>query len=177
MQHLIVGRSAAGLGRLLLAASGAAVSLLLLAGLLPGSVSLPVDAPLRAGLIAGGVLLGVGAMINGGCYLGSVLYLGTGNLNFLFTLAGIGLGLRATAALFPASIGVASGLRMASGPAWIVGVCVCATVIVLLTRRSTSPAGGWHCWQGCWPDSCTHGTPAGATVDSCNRCCRGASVS
>jgi len=140
MQQLVVGRSASGLGRLLLAASGAALSLLLLAGLLPGSVWLPVDAPLRAGLIAGGALLGLGAMINGGCYLGSVLYLGTGNLNFLFTLAGIGIGLRATAALFPASIGVTSGLRMASGPVWIVGVCVCVVVIVLLIRtdRSTS---------------------------------------
>ena len=134
MQQLVVGRSASGLGRLLLAASGAALSLLLLAGLLPGSVWLPVDAPLRAGLIAGGALLGLGAMINGGCYLGSVLYLGTGNLNFLFTLAGIGIGLRATAALFPASIGVTSGLRMASGPVWIVGVCVCVVVIVLLIR-------------------------------------------
>jgi len=89
---------------------------------------------LRAGVIAGGLLLGLGAMINGGCYLGSVLYLGTGNLNFLFTLAGIGAGLRAMAALFPASIGVTSGLRMASGPVWIAGVCVCAMVIVLLMR-------------------------------------------
>lgn len=134
MQQLVVGRSASGLGRLLLAASGAGLSLLVLAGFLPGSVWLPVDAPLRAGLIAGGALLGLGAMINGGCYLGSVLYLGTGNLNFLFTLAGIGIGLRATAALLPASIGVTSGLRMASGTAWIVGACAFAVAIVLLMR-------------------------------------------
>lgn len=142
MQQLVVGRSASGLGRLLLAASGAALSLLLLAGLLPGSVWLPVDAPWRAGLVAGGVLLGLGAMINGGCYLGSVLYLGTGNLNFLFTLAGIGIGLRATAAFFPASLGVTSGLRMASGPAWIVGVCAFAVLIVLLVRTDRI-AGRW----------------------------------
>ena len=136
MQQLVVGRSASGLGRLLLATSGAGLSLLLLAGLLPGSVWLPVDAPLRAGLIAGGALLGLGALINGGCYLGSVLYLGTGNLNFLFTLAGIGIGLRAMAALFPASIGVTSGLHMASGLAWITGVCVCALAILLLIRTN-----------------------------------------
>ena len=142
MQQLVVGRSASGLGRLLLAAGGAAVSLLLLAGLLPASVWLPVDAPLRAGLIAGGALLGLGAMINGGCYLGSVLYLGTGNLNFLFTLAGIGAGLRVMASLFPASIGVVSGLRMASGPAWIVGVCAFAAVIVML-MRANHIAGRW----------------------------------
>ena len=136
MQQLVVDRSASGLGRLLLAASGAALSLLLLAGLLPGSVWLPVDAPLRAGLIAGGALLGLGAMINGGCYLGSVLYLGTGNLNFLFTLLGIGVGLRATAALWPASLGVTSGLRMASGPVWIVGACTFAALIVLMMRTN-----------------------------------------
>jgi uncharacterized protein len=142
MQQLVVGRSASGLGRLLLATSGAAVSLLLLAGLLPGSVWLPVDAPFRAGLIAGGALLGLGAMINGGCYLGSVLYLGTGNLNFLFTLAGIAVGMRATAMLFPGSIGVTSGLRMAAGPIWIIGVCSFAVVVILL-MRTRRIAGCW----------------------------------
>ena len=90
VQQFIVRHETEGLRGLALAAGGAGLSLLLLAALLPQSVSLPADSPLQFGVLTGGMLLGLGAMINGGCYLGSVLYVGTGNLNFLFTLAGIG---------------------------------------------------------------------------------------
>ena len=52
-------------------------------------VQMPGEGATPAGAITGGLLLGFGALINGGCYLGSVLYLGSGNLNFLLTLVGI----------------------------------------------------------------------------------------
>jgi hypothetical protein len=134
VQQLVVGRDASGLRQLALAASAAGLSLLVLAVLLPQHVSLPADAPLRFGVVAGGVLLGLGAMANGGCYLGSVLYLGTGNLNFLFTLAGIGLGLHAAMTLLPASSAALSGLRMVMGRGWFLALGGFALAIVVTAR-------------------------------------------
>ena len=133
-QALATGNSA-GLERLALAACGAGLSLLLLAGLLPDRVWLPNDAHFHLGLIVGGVLLGLGAMINGGCYLGSVLYLGTGNLNFLFTLLGIGLGLRGAARWSPLPVASSPLLRMAMGHLWMLGLGLFALIIVVLIRR------------------------------------------
>jgi sulfur transporter len=135
MQQAVATGNFAGLERLALAASGAGLSLLLLAGLLPGQVWLPNEMHVHPGLLAGGVLLGLGAMINGGCYLGSVLYLGTGNLNFLFTLLGIGVGLRAAAAWSPLPFAAAPVLRMAMGALWLLGLGLFAVISVVLMRR------------------------------------------
>jgi uncharacterized protein len=135
VQQAVATGNFAGLERLALAACGAGLSLLLLAGLLPDRVWLPNDAHFHLGLIAGGVLLGLGAMINGGCYLGSVLYLGTGNLNFLFTLLGLGLGLRAAAAWSPLPFAATPMLRMAMGYLWLLGLGLFALIIVVLIRR------------------------------------------
>jgi uncharacterized protein len=132
MQHAVVARDYAGLERLLIAASGAGVSLLLLAGLRSDRVWLPIDAHFHLGIITGSVLLGLGALVNGGCYLGSVLYLGTGNLNFLFTLIGIGLGLRAAAALAPLPALATPGLHMAMGHLWLAGLVLFALIIAVL---------------------------------------------
>lgn len=142
MQQLIVGHDTAGLRKLALAASAAGLGLLLFAGLLPDRVSLPADSPLRFGVVAGGVLLGVGAMINGGCYLGSVLYLGTGNLNFLFTVTGIGLGLRVAMSLLPTTFVAMSGLRMVMGPGWFIGLAGFLLAIVVL-MRGRRPVSAW----------------------------------
>ena len=133
MQQLVATRNYSGLERLLLAASGAGVLLLVLAGVAPGTVLLPGAAPFHAGIIAGGALLGVGALLNGGCYLGSVLYLGSGNLNFLFTLAGIGLGARGAEILTLRASGTPSP-QLAMGPIWIAGAIGFALVILLLAR-------------------------------------------
>ena len=142
VQQALVARDYAGLRRLALAACGAGVVLLLLAGLRPGEVLLPGPVPFHAGIISGGLLLGAGALLNGGCYLGSVLYLGSGNLNFLFTLAGIGAGVRATELLtwFPDS--AATMPRTAMGPLWMFGAVGFALVIaaLLLPRRRSTAA-------------------------------------
>ncbi len=136
MQQAVVARDYSGIERLLLAASGAGVLLLVFAGVAPVTVLLPGAAPFHAGIIVGGVLLGLGALINGGCYLGSVLYLGSGNLNFLFTLAGIGLGARVAeaGALLPAAATPAA--RMATGFVWLGGLFGFALIIFMLTRRA-----------------------------------------
>lgn len=142
MQQVVTARNFSGLERLLLAASGAGVILLLSAGLVSGAVLLPGAAPFHAGIIAGGLLLGLGALLNGGCYLGSVLYLGSGNLNFLFTLAGIGCGARAAESLALLPAAAASAPRAAMGPIWIAGVIFFALIIVVLTRRD-GQKGRW----------------------------------
>jgi len=140
VQQAVVARNYAGLQRLALAASSAGVVLLLLAGLARGAVLLPGAVPFHAGVIIGGMLLGAGALLNGGCYLGSVLYLGSGNLNFLFTLAGIGVGARVSEALALFPGGGAAGPRMAMDAAWIAGLTGFAVLIILLLRRARTAA-------------------------------------
>ena len=122
LQQLILAQRYDGLLRLLLAASGAGVTLLLLAGLAPGRVLLPAESATQAGALTGGLLLGLGALINGGCYLGSVLYLGSGNLNFLQTLVGIAGGEYAGSLASGLAMPAAGSLRMSMGPAWIAGM-------------------------------------------------------
>ena len=138
MQELIAARQLSGLLRLLLAASGAGVALLLLAGLAPGRVLLPGESGAYAAAIAGGLLLGVGALINGGCYLGSVLYLGSGNLNFLLTLFGIALGGWFSGYAAAAAMPTISALRMSVGPAWIAGLAGFLLIIVMALSRARS---------------------------------------
>lgn len=142
VQQFIIGRDLAGLNRLLLAAGGAGLMLLLLAGLAPDHVLLPARAPLHSGVFIGGLLLGLGALINGGCYLGSVLYLGTGNLNFLFTLAGIALGLHETASILTGTVSTETGLRMSMGAEWLSGV-VGFAALILFAMRTQRLAERW----------------------------------
>jgi uncharacterized protein len=142
VQRVMSMRDYSGVQRLALAASGAGVVLLALAGIAPGSVLLPAALPFHAGVVAGGVLLGLGALVNGGCYLGSVLYLGSGNVNFLLTLAGIAAGARVAEALALLPAGGAAGARIAMGHAWIAGTLLFALLAVLLLWRAR-PASRW----------------------------------
>jgi len=141
LQQLIDVRQYDGLLRLLLAASGAGVALLLLAGLVPGQVLLPGEMAGLAGAIAGGLLLGLGALVNGGCYLGSVLYLGSGNLNFLLTLVGIAGGEFLSTAATGIALPAEANLRMSMGPAWIAGAAGFSLVIAFGLFRARSGAG------------------------------------
>ena len=139
LQQLIHARRADGLLHLLLAMSGAGVTLLLLAGLAPGRVLLPADMLALGGAIAGGLLLGLGALINGGCYLGSVLYLGSGNLNFLLTLVGIAGGEFLSAALGGTALPASAPLRMSMGPLWIAGAAGFMLIILYVMWRGRGP--------------------------------------
>jgi len=138
LQQLIMARRYDGLLRLLLAASGAGVTLLLLAGLAPGRVLLPAESATQAGAITGGFLLGLGALVNGGCYLGSVLYLGAGNLNFLLTLVGIAGGEYAGSPASGMAMATGPSLRMSMSPAWIAGTAGFILVILLVLVRARS---------------------------------------
>lgn len=101
VERLVVRREARGLLGIGIAIAWSGVVLLGLATLVPGGVSLPADHALSWTLIAGGVLVGIGSTINGGCFVGSIVRAGAGNLNFVATLAGIGLGMRALEMLSP----------------------------------------------------------------------------
>ncbi len=93
VERLVVRRRADGLLGLGVAVSWSGVVLLGLAALNPNVVRLPIDFGLSPALIAGAIVMGVGSAINGGCFVGSVVRAGSGNLNFLATLVGIGLGM------------------------------------------------------------------------------------
>jgi uncharacterized protein len=88
IRMLILERRATGVAGLALATSAAGLVLLLAAHLWPAAVSLPQRLAVTPAILSGGALLGLGALCNGGCYLGSVAYLGRGDGNYLFTLAG-----------------------------------------------------------------------------------------
>jgi len=140
VQRAMLARDYSGLQRLVLAASGAGLVLLLFAGFAPGTVLLPAAGTVRAGVFVGGALLGLGALVNGGCYLGSVLYLGSGNVNFLLTLAGIGAGARAAEALALLPPGGAGGAHIAMGYAWFGGALVFALLTLVLLWRGRPAA-------------------------------------
>jgi hypothetical protein len=70
------------------------VILLGLAWIRPDAVRLPIEHGVSWLLIGGGLLMGAGSALNGGCFVGSIVRIGSGDLNFLATLIGIGVGLR-----------------------------------------------------------------------------------
>jgi uncharacterized membrane protein YedE/YeeE len=94
VERLVVRRKADGLFGLGVAVSWSGVVLLGLAAVDPGAVRLPTDYALSTLLVAGAILMGIGSAVNGGCFVGSVVRAGSGNLNFLATLLGLGLGMR-----------------------------------------------------------------------------------
>src|SRR5258706_2209172 len=78
LQQLIMARRYDGLLRLLLAASGAGVTLLLLAGLAPGRGPPPGEAPTHTRAISSGLPLGFRSRIHTGGYLARARYPGRG---------------------------------------------------------------------------------------------------
>ncbi len=138
VQQCVNSREPAGLMRLLLATSAAGIVLLASRGWTPMRMALPGGLPVTLTLISGAVLLGAGALVNGACYLGSVLYLGNGNMNFLFTLVGLGAGARIAAALLSsqlpsmhATTATAESLRWAG-----IGVFAVLVLLVLSDRAA-----------------------------------------
>jgi toxin CptA len=133
VQQCLRERSAEGLRPMLAAASAAGVVLLACSLLWPAAIALPRGQPIGLALLAGAAVLGLGALVNGACYLGSVLYIGRGNLNFLLTLAGLGLASRAAA--MPSPLLAAGGARMSPGVAGLLGAALFALLAFIALRR------------------------------------------
>jgi len=137
VQQWVVTGQAVGMHRLLVAASSAGVVLLVLSRCLPETALLPRDLPINVSLVLGSVLLGIGALLNGACYLGSVLYLGSGNMNFLFTLIGLGLGMRCSELAGAVAAAASSQPVTLTRPLWWAGLVTYVLVVSLslwLTR-------------------------------------------
>jgi hypothetical protein len=104
IERLVVQRRVDGLLGLGVAICWAGVVLLGLAWMRPEAVWLPSEHGLSWLLIGGAVVMGAGSALNGGCFVGSIVRIGSGNLNFLATLVGIGLGLRLMQSVAPPPI-------------------------------------------------------------------------
>jgi len=70
------------------------VTLLGSAAFSPASGWLPATLAVTPSILLGGVLLGLGSALNGACFVGSVVRLTAGELNYGFSLLGLGFGLR-----------------------------------------------------------------------------------
>ncbi len=92
-RRLIIERRADWMLGLFVAIGWAGLVLLSFAFLWPIKVKFPADMPIAMPLVIGSIVLGMGALLNKGCFLGSVSQLCRGNLNYLFTLAGIAVAL------------------------------------------------------------------------------------
>jgi hypothetical protein len=149
-KSLVLHRRGTAVAGLAVAASASGLVLITLSLSWPSHPTLPADMPVSGRIVAGGVLLGLGALINGGCYLGSISYLGTGNINFLFTLLGIGLSARWTGLTMRSPIE-----RMAGKPdSWVMAIGLFGFLAVLLLAwrsRRDAASGIRFPLLGAWP--------------------------
>lgn len=156
VERFVVRRRADGLLGLVVAVCWAATVLLVLAWALPEQVRLPGEHAVSWTLVAGGLVLGVGSAVNGGCFVGSIVRIGSGDLNFLATLVGIGLGLRWMPELWPAPVGWAAqpmARHLATGSVGYV-VLWLALLITGVARLLAEKRRGrlWQpTWRGRWP--------------------------
>ena len=149
VQQCVSQREPTALLRLLLATSAAGMGLLACGGWSPMRMSLPGTLPITLPLIDGALLLGAGALLNGACYLGSVLYLGNGNLNFLFTLLGLGAGARIAAVWLSAQLpAMHVSMAISDSFRWA-GFGLFAVLAALsLALRATRRSAGWPLLAG-----------------------------
>lgn len=149
VQQCVTRGDFSGLLRLLLATSAAGVVLLLCSGWAPMRMALPGALPLTLTLVGGALLLGAGALVNGACYLGSVVYLGNGNMNFLFTLLGLGLGAqvakRGLAAQLPA---MQSTMAISDALRWAGSGVFAALALLVLFGRTARRSASWPLLAG-----------------------------
>ncbi len=149
VQQCVSQREPTGLMRLLLATSAAGIVLLAFCSWTPMRMALPGALPVTLPLIGGALLLGAGALLNGACYLGSVLYLGNGNLNFLFTLLGLGVGARIAAALLSAQLpAMHAGMAITDASRWVGIAMFAAMAVLLLTVRAARRLAPWPLLAG-----------------------------
>lgn len=156
VERFVVRRRADGLLGLVVAICWAAAVLLGLAWVFPGQVRLPAEHAISWTLVIGGLVLGFGSAINGGCFVGSIVRIGSGDLNFLATLVGIGLGLRWMPELFPEPIGWAArpAVRHLVTGTGLYAVLWLALLLIGVASLLAEKRRGrlvWVTWRGRWP--------------------------
>jgi hypothetical protein len=149
VQQCVGQREPAALMRLLLATSAAGMVLLASSGWSPMRMALPGALPITLPLISGALLLGAGALLNGACYLGSVLYLGNGNLNFLFTLLGLGAGARMAAVWLSAQLpAMHASMAISDALRWAGFGLFAVLAASLLAMRAARRSAAWPLLAG-----------------------------
>jgi len=149
VQQCVSQREPTALLRLLLATSAAGMVLLASSGWSPMRMSLPGTLPITLPLIDGALLLGAGALLNGACYLGSVLYLGNGNLNFLFTLLGLAAGARIAAVWLSAQLpAMHASMAISDSFRWAGFGLFAVLAAILLTMRAARRSAWWPLLAG-----------------------------
>ena len=138
-QEAIQAQRPTGLTMQVIALSTTAVVLLGLSLWIGDVGRLPGDGGSRLTVALAACVMALGAMLNGGCYLGSIMYLGRGKANFLFSLAGIALAVRAD---LPGAWGLATHASLRPQPdntalgVATLGFAVLVVLAVRALRRS-----------------------------------------
>lgn len=89
----VIDRNFSGLIGLVYAMAWAGIVGLALSLFAPSAFLLPDDITLDGTVLIGGAIMGIGAIVNNACFMGSVSRLGRGDVNYLFTLIGLGTAL------------------------------------------------------------------------------------
>jgi uncharacterized membrane protein YedE/YeeE len=101
--------------------------------------------------LTGGLLFGIGATINGGCAFSTLTYLGSGDLRYLATIAGFGIGVGLYLLLFPSFPIPDLALHWSplTGPTtWLLPIAVLTWIwasweLWRLLGKKTSRSGNW----------------------------------
>lgn len=146
VERLVLRRQPSGMAGLAIAVSWSGVVLLGLAALHPGDVRLPGEQPVTIALVIGAVMAGVGATINGGCFVGSVARIGAGDLNFLASIIGIGIGMRwmDTSGQGIASMGTGWSATPGAMLAWLAFAAVGLAAILMAIHRGEHRTDRWR---------------------------------
>ena len=152
IERLIVKRQVRGLLGLGIAVSWSGVVLLGLAVVSP-DVQLPSEYSLSSFLFVGAVLIGIGSAVNGGCFVGSVVRAGSGDLNFLATLIGIGAGMRLLEGWLQPQDTVAAFIEPSGRAiAWSMFLLIGTGALIDVVRRRQHQS---LTWRGRWPRAFT----------------------
>ena len=134
----VTKRDFGGLLGLVYAMAWAGITGLALSLFAPSAFLLPSDITLDLTIIVGGIIMGIGAIINNACFMGSVTRLGRGNLNYIFTLIGLGASLFLFSYQFTHWLPNDKALALISieeSPKWFVGFFLFSLIVAMSLWR------------------------------------------
>lgn len=134
----IVDGNFGGLAGLVYAMAWAGLVGLALSLFAPSAFLLPSDITLDGSVVMGGAIMGIGAIVNNACFLGSVSRLGRGNINYLFTLIGLGTALFLFSDYLPEWLPKKEAIELHSieeSPMWFIGFLMFSVVVSISLWR------------------------------------------
>lgn len=134
----IVDGNFGGLTGLVYAMAWAGLVGLALSLFAPSAFLLPSDITLDGTVVMGGAIMGIGAIVNNACLLGSVSRLGRGNVNYLFTLIGLGTALFLFSGFLPDWLPKKEAIELHSieeSPMWFIGFLLFSLIVSISVWR------------------------------------------